>query len=190
MAFQVISSHLNGLHVLKPDVFGDFRGFFMESFHAERFRELGFPVDFVQDNHSRSAKGVVRGLHFQWDPPQGKLMRVTRGSAFCVAVDIRKGSPSYGEWYGLELSEENKLMIWGEAGYARGFCALEDDTEVQYKCTGIYNAKGESGILWNDPAIGIPWPIENNTLSDKDSQAQTLSEWEKRPESEGFVYSG
>ncbi|MDH5682432.1 MAG: dTDP-4-dehydrorhamnose 3,5-epimerase [Spirochaetota bacterium] len=189
MAFHIISSHLNGLFVIKPDIYQDERGFFMESFHSEKFAALGFPSEFLQDNHSRSAKGVVRGLHFQWDPPQGKLMRVTRGAAYCVAVDIRKGSPSFGQWYGLELSDENKLMIWGGAGYARGFCSLVDETEVQYKCTDNYNAKGESGILWNDPSVAIAWPIENCLLSQKDSQAQTLSEWFKTPESEHFKYS-
>ena len=171
-----------------PEVIGDERGFFMETYRDDQFKMIGLPAVFVQDNHSRSSKGVIRGLHFQWDPLMGKLMRVTDGSAFLVAVDIRKGSPTLGQWIGLEVSAENKKQIWAPAGFARGFCVLSDFAEIQYKCTGIYNPKNESEILWNDPEIGIKWPIENPLLSTKDVRAQTLSQWLKRSESDYFCY--
>ena len=181
---------LNGLVVLVPEIFQDSRGFFLESFRADQFRDLGLPTDFVQDNHSRSAKGVVRGLHFQWEPPMGKLMRVTAGSAFLVAVDIRKGSPTLGQWFGVEASTENRRMVWAPAGFARGFCSLVDGTEIQYKCTGIYNQKGESGIRWSDPAIGVQWPVIDAVVSDKDRVAQTLEEWLSSSNSDHFRWSG
>lgn len=160
----------------------------METFRADQFAEFGLPVNFVQDNHSRSARNVLRGLHFQWDPPMAKLMRVTYGSAFLVAVDIRKGSPTLGQWFGLECSAENKLQVYAPAGFARGFCVLSDFAEVQYKCTGIYNPKAESGIRWNDPAIGIRWPVAEPLLSNKDANARTLAEWLASPESGHFLY--
>ena len=128
--------------VVVPEIFQDSRGFFMETFRTDQFVALGLPHEFVQDNHSRSSKGVVRGLHFQWDPPMGKLMRVTLGSAFLVAVDIRKGSPTLGQWCGIEASAENRREVWAPAGFARGFCVLSDVAEIQYKCTGLYNNKG------------------------------------------------
>ena len=188
MKLSIESRHLNGVAVVVPEVFEDSRGFFLEAFRKDQFLELGLPGEFVQDNHSRSAKGVVRGLHFQWEPPMGKLMRVTIGSAFLVAVDIRKGSPTLGKWFGLEVSAANKKQVWAPAGFARGFCVLSEVAEIQYKCTGLYNNKAESGILWNDPAIGIQWPLQSPTLSGKDQQAQTLSQWLKRPESNHFVF--
>ncbi len=188
MQVKVESRHLGEVVVLSPGVFYDDRGFFMEVFRADQFAELGLPIDFVQDNHSRSVRGVIRGLHFQWDPPIGKLMRVTVGKAFVVAVDIRKGSPTLGRWYGCEISAEDKKQVWAPAGFARGFCVTSDVAEVQYKCTGIYNPKTESGILWNDPAIGIRWPVKEAILSGKDSNARTLDQWLKSPESENFRY--
>jgi len=188
MQIKIESEHLNGLKVLVPEVFEDERGFFMEVFRADQFKELGLPHEFVQDNHSKSSKGVLRGLHFQWEPPMGKLMRVTQGSAFLVAVDIRKGSPTLGKWFGIEVSEQNKKQVWAPAGFARGFCVLSETAEIQYKCTGTYNNKGESGILWNDPAIGIEWPVTGPTLSDKDTKAQTLDQWLKSPDSDNFKY--
>lgn len=189
MQVKVESEHLNGLKVLVPDVFQDERGFFMEVFRADQFSELGIPTVFVQDNHSRSAQGVLRGLHFQYDPPMGKLMRVTLGSAFLVAVDIRKGSPTLGQWFGIEVSAVNKKQVWAPAGFARGFYTLSEFAEIQYKCTGIYNNKGESGILWNDPAIGIKWPTgQEPILSKKDENAQTLEQWLEKPESDYFRY--
>ncbi|HZT73242.1 MAG TPA: dTDP-4-dehydrorhamnose 3,5-epimerase [Terriglobales bacterium] len=187
MPFRIEPIHLPGALVIENDAFRDERGFFREVFRADRFRELGLPAEFVQDNHSGSKRGVVRGLHFQWEPPMGKLMRVTVGAAFLVAVDIRKGSPTLGKWVGIEASAENGKQLWAPAGFARGFCALTD-CEVQYKCTGVYNAQGESGIRWNDPAIGIAWPVANPSLSAKDAAAQTLAEWLARPESDRFRF--
>jgi dTDP-4-dehydrorhamnose 3,5-epimerase len=188
MEIKIESRHLQDVAVLVPDIFQDSRGFFMETFREDQFKAHGLPYHFVQDNHSRSAKGVVRGLHFQWEPPMGKLMRVTQGSAFLVAVDIRKGSPTLGKWAGIEASAENRREVWAPAGFARGFCVLSDFAEIQYKCTGAYNNKGESGILWNDPAIGIQWPVTNAELSEKDKKAQTLAQWLASPASENFKY--
>ncbi len=188
MPFTIESTHLNGITVLKTQVFEDARGFFLEAYRKDQFQQLGLPSDFVQLNHSRSVRGVIRGLHFQWEPPMGKLMRVTVGSAFLVAVDIRKGSPTLGQWFGVEASAEDKRQVWAPAGFVRGFCVLSDVAEVQYMCTGIYNSKGESGIRWNDPAIGIRWPATQPMLSDKDAHAQTLAEWSARPESNHFHY--
>lgn len=174
--------------VVVPEVFKDSRGFFSETFRADQFKLLGLPTEFVQDNHSRSTRGVVRGLHFQWAPPMGKLMRVTLGSAFLVAVDIRKGSPTLGKWAGIMASDENRRQVWAPAGFARGFCVLSDVAEIQYKCTGIYSSHAESGILWNDPQIGIEWPLTEVQLSDKDRKAQTLAQWLASPESANFSY--
>ena len=188
MEIKAESRHLGDVVVLVPEIFQDSRGFFMETFRADQFAALGLPNEFVQDNHSRSTKGVVRGLHFQWDPPMGKLMRVTLGTAFLVAVDIRKGSPTLGQWCGIEASAENRREVWAPAGFARGFCVLSDVAEIQYKCTGFYNNKGESGILFNDPDIGVEWPVREPSLSDKDRRAQTLKEWLARPESDYFRY--
>lgn len=181
MGFRIESRHRGQVVVLVPEVFEDERGFFMETFRADTFKALGLPYEFPQDNHSRSRCGVIRGLHFQWDPPISKLMRVTYGTAFLVAVDIRKGSPTFGKWFGLEVSAESKKQVWAPAGFARGFCALSDFAEVEYKCTSIYNPKSESGIRWNDPDIGIEWPIANPILSPKDRDAQTLAEWAASP---------
>jgi dTDP-4-dehydrorhamnose 3,5-epimerase len=189
MQIKVESRHFGDVAVIVPDVFRDDRGFFTETFRADQFEELGLPTVYVQDNHSRSAKGVVRGLHFQWEPPMGKLMRVTLGAAFLVAVDIRKGSPTLGQWVGVEATAENRRNVWAPAGFARGFCALADGTEIQYKCTGIYNNKAESGILWNDPVIGIEWPLKDVIVSDKDHKAQTLAQWLASPQSNHFQYS-
>ena len=189
MQLKVESRWLGDVVVVVPEIFQDSRGFFTETFRADQFKALGLPTEFVQDNHSRSAKGVVRGLHFQWDPPMGKLMRVTVGSAFLVAVDIRKGSPTLGKWVGFEASTENRRQVWAPAGFARGFCALSDGTEIQYKCTGIYNNKAESAIRWNDPAIGIQWPLGDVSVSDKDRNAMTLAEWLRSPDSDNFFYS-
>ena len=190
MSFQIESRHLGGdLVVLAPDVMGDQRGFFMETFRADQFRALGLPHEFPQDNQSRSQRGVVRGLHFQWDPPMGKLMRVTRGAAFLVAVDIRKGSPTLGQCFGIEVSEENKKQVWAPAGCARGFCVLSDYADIQYKCTATYNPRAESGIRWDDPAIGIEWPVSEAILSEKDRKARTLEQWLATPESDNFTYA-
>ena len=189
MNINVESTHLNGIVVLRPDLFKDDRGFFLEAFRKDQFLQLGLPGEFVQENHSGSVRNVVRGLHFQWEPPMGKLMRVTVGTAFLVAVDIRKGSPTVGQWFGLEVSAESRRQVWAPAGFARGFCVLSDFAEIQYKCTGIYSNTGESGIRWNDPAIGVLWPVTKPIISKKDEIAQTLAEWHRRPESDHFVYS-
>lgn len=188
MQIRIESRHLQDVAVLIPEIFQDSRGFFSETFRADQFEALGLPTQFVQDNHSRSVKGVIRGLHFQWDPPMGKLMRVTVGAAFLAAVDIRKGSPTLGEWVGVEASADNRRCVWAPAGFARGFCALSDVTEIQYKCTGIYNGKAESAIRWNDPAIGIQWPIEDAIVSEKDRNARLLAEWLATPDSDNFIY--
>lgn len=188
MAFEVVSRHFGEVVVLTSKAFEDQRGFFMEAYREDQFRELGLPPIFVQDNHSSSKKGVLRGLHFQWEPPMGKLMRVTRGAAFLVAVDLRLGSPTLGKWVGVEATPENRMQVWAPACFARGFCALADNTEVQYKCTGIYNSKAESAIRWNDPAIGILWPVKDLIISEKDRNAQTLAEWLASPDSRQFVY--
>jgi dTDP-4-dehydrorhamnose 3,5-epimerase len=186
MEIGIESRHLGEIVVLVPEIFQDARGFFMETFREDRFMALGLPSHFVQDNHSRSVKGVLRGLHFQWDPPMGKLMRVPLGCAFLVAVDIRTGSPTLGEWFGLEVSAENRRQVWAPAGFARGFCVLSEVAEIQYKCTGLYNSKGESGILWNDPQIAVEWPVSGPCLSEKDQKAQTLEQWLTKPESRNF----
>jgi len=183
---RIESRHLGDVVVLVPEVFQDSRGFFMETFREDQFKTLGLPYQFVQDNHSRSVKGVLRGLHFQWAPPMGKLMRVPLGTAFLVAVDIRKESPTLGKWVGVEASAENRRQVWAPAGFARGFCVLSDVAEIQYKCTGLYNSKAESGIRWDDPEIGIQWPLSDVQLSEKDRKAQTLAQWLAAPESEHF----
>src|SRR5271170_8024649 len=172
MQIKVESRGLGDVVVVVPEVFQDSRGFFTETYRADQFKALGLPTEFVQDNHSRSVKGTVRGLHFQWEPPMGKLMRVTAGAAFLVAVDVRKGSPTLGKWVGIEASAVNRRQVWAPAGFARGFCVLSESAEIQYKCTGLYNNKAESGILWNDPAIGIEWPVtpSNAELSEKDKK--------------------
>ena len=188
MPYRIESRPLADAAVLVPSVFEDQRGFFMEAFRADQFKALGLPDHFPQDNHSRSSKGVLRGLHFQWDPPMAKLMRVTTGAAYLVAVDIRKGSPTLGQWFGVEVSAENRRQVFAPAGFARGFCVLSDFAELQYKCTGIYNPKAESGIRWDDPKIGIKWPVTDPILSAKDAQAQTLHEWLNSSASDNFRY--
>ena len=176
--------------MIVPEIIEDERGCFMETFKADTFEALGLPNLFVQDNHSRSKKGVVRGLHFQWDPPMGKLMRVTVGSVFLVSVDIRKGSPTLGQWFGLEVSAENRRQVWAPAGFARGLCVISEFAEVQYKCTNQYNSKGESGIRFDDPDVGVPWPkVGNYLLSEKDRNAQSLAQWLSSPNSEYLRYS-
>ena len=188
MGFMIESRHLEDIVVIVPKTHPDDRGFFMEVYRADQFRDLGLPSEFVQDNHSFSRKGVVRGLHFQWEPLMGKLMRVSRGTAFLVAVDIRKGSPTLGQWFGLEASAENMKQVWAPAGFARGFCALTDEVEVQYKCTGIFNDRAESAIRWDDPDVGVEWPLKEVRLSDKDRNAHSLRAWLTSPDAEHIAY--
>jgi dTDP-4-dehydrorhamnose 3,5-epimerase len=169
-----IETSLPGVILIEPKVLADDRGFFLESYHLGRFRENGLDATFVQDNHSRSRRGVLRGLHYQEPNGQGKLVRCTRGVLFDVAVDIRRGSPAFGKWYSVEISEENKKMLWIPAGFAHGFCALTDEADLLYKCTALYDAKSDRSILWNDPEIGIQWPLADPILSPKDSDAPLL----------------
>jgi len=167
---------LPGVVLIEPDVLGDDRGFFMETWNAARFREAGLDLRFVQDNQSRSARGVLRGLHYQEPNAQGKLVRCARGALFDVAVDIRRGSPTFGRWYGVELSEQNRLMLWIPPGFAHGFCALTDMADLVYKCTAFYDAASDRAIRWDDPEIGIAWPVTAPTLSAKDAGAPRLQD--------------
>lgn len=179
--FTFNKTSIEGVHVIEPTVFGDERGYFMETYHAEEFREVGLDFNFVQDNQSKSKKGVLRGLHFQYTKPQGKLVRVIKGEVFDVAVDLRKDSPTYGQWEGIILSEENKKQFYVPEGFAHGFLVLSDEAEFTYKCTNFYDAADEGGILWNDPDIGIEWPlgdIENVSLSEKDKLWKSFKETE------------
>ena len=175
---KVISTDIDGLLVVEPNVFGDDRGFFFESFNARRFAELtGVDAEFVQDNHSRSAKNVLRGLHYQIEQAQGKLVRVTAGAVFDVAVDLRKSSPTFGKWFGIELSAENKRQLWIPPGFAHGFLVTSDAAEFLYKTTDYYAPQHERAILWNDPAIGIEWPLQGDPLlSGKDQKGALLAE--------------
>ncbi len=174
---NVIQTKLKDCVIIEPKVFGDHRGFFLETFQADRYREMaGISLPFVQDNHSRSAKGVLRGLHFQKTKPQGKLVRVVSGEVYDVAVDIRTDSPSFGQWEGVILSEENKRQFWVPPGFAHGFVVLSDTADFEYKCTDYYDPNDEGSLIWNDPAMAITWPLENPTLSDKDSVAPTFAE--------------
>jgi len=174
---NVIKTKLDGCVIIEPKVFGDERGFFLETFQAERYAsEAGITLPFVQDNHSRSSKNVLRGLHFQKTKPQGKLVRVVRGHVYDVAVDTRKGSPTYGQWEGLILSEENKTQLWVPPGFAHGFVVLSDTADFEYKCTDYYDPSDEGSILWNDPDLNISWPIDNPILSNKDARADRLAD--------------
>ena len=173
---KAIQTAIEGVLVLEPKVFGDARGFFMESYNRRAFAEAtGQDVDFVQDNHSRSRKGVLRGLHYQIQQPQGKLVRVTSGAVFDVAVDIRRDSPTFGRWAGATLSAQNRRQLWIPPGFAHGFCVTGETALFCYKCTELYAPEHEGSILWNDPAIGIAWPLEHPTLSAKDAAAPPLA---------------
>lgn len=177
--FKFIKTSIEGVYVIEPTVFGDERGYFMETYHKDEFKEAGLDLNFVQDNQSKSTKGVIRGLHFQYERPQGKLVRVIKGAVFDVAVDLRRNSPTYGKWEGVILSEENKKLFYVPEGFAHGFLVLSDEAEFTYKCTDFYDSEDEGGILWNDPEIGILWPvndIENVVLSEKDKKWKTLKE--------------
>lgn len=177
MGLIKISEHLSGVILFKPQIFEDERGFFMETWRSDQFAEWGLPNLFLQDNHSSSVKGVIRGMHFQYDPPMGKLIRVTSGSAFVVEVDIRHNSPTLGQWVGFDLTAENKHLVWVPPGFANGFLATSDYCEMQYKCTALWNKNGESSINWKDPKIGINWQCDQPILSEKDKNAQMLDEW-------------
>jgi len=171
---RVDSCELDGLLVVYPDVFADSRGWFYESHNAEKFKALGIETVFVQDNHSRSVKNTLRGLHYQKNPGQIKLVRCTLGTIWDVAVDIRKESKTFGKWYATELSEENKKFLYIPKGFAHGFCVLSDYAEVQYKCSSVYNGAEEAGYAWDDPGIGIKWPVSEPVLSQRDLQNPRL----------------
>jgi dTDP-4-dehydrorhamnose 3,5-epimerase len=190
MRLHIEKTPLEGcLLISHPDLFEDERGFFLEVFRADEYEKNGLPTQFLQENHSRSKRGVVRGLHFQFDKPMAKLMRVTYGCCMLVAVDIRKGSPTVGQWYGTEVSAENKKQLFAPPGFARGFVVLSEFAELQYKCTALYNPAGEGAIRWNDPAIGITWPGSNPVLSQKDANAGSLDDWLNSPQAEIFRYN-
>lgn len=172
---NVFKTKLQDCVIIEPRVVGDERGFFLETFQADRYAELaGITLPFVQDNHSRSSKNVLRGLHFQKTKPQGKLVRVVRGQVYDVAVDIRHGSSTFGQWEAVILSEENKVQFWVPPGFAHGFVVLSDTADFEYKCTDYYDPADEGGISWSDSDLDIPWPIDNPKLSDKDANANKL----------------
>jgi dTDP-4-dehydrorhamnose 3,5-epimerase len=171
---RVEESSLPGVVVVQPKAFGDARGFFFESFHAERYAASGITLPFVQDNVSRSTRGTLRGLHFQEPKSQGKLVFVTRGSVFDVAVDVRKGSAHFGKWFGLELSDENHKQLWVPPGFAHGFCVTSEIADFAYKCTDFYAPECERSIRWDDPDLAIDWPIREPNLSPKDAAAPLL----------------
>ena len=176
---EIIKTSIEGLLIIKPDVFKDERGYFFESYNKERFAKEGLVMNFVQDNESKSGRGVIRGLHFQKPPfAQGKLVRVVKGSVMDVAVDIRKNSPTYGKWESRILSEENKEMFWIPEGFAHGFITLEDNTVFSYKCTNVYNKLSEGSLRWNDPDLNIQWNFETPILSDKDKLSPLFKDFE------------
>jgi dTDP-4-dehydrorhamnose 3,5-epimerase len=173
---KVFETKLKDCVIIEPKIFGDDRGFFLETFQAERYAELaGITLPFVQDNHSRSSKGVLRGLHFQKLKPQGKLVRVVKGLVYDVVVDIRKGSLTFGHWESVILSEDNKTQLWVPPGFAHGFLVLSDTADFEYKCTDYYDSSDENSILWSDPDLNISWPINSPILSEKDANAETLA---------------
>lgn len=176
---NIIKTKLHGVVIIEPKVFGDERGFFLETFHSERYRDAGIDITFVQDNHSRSSGGVLRGLHFQKTKPQGKLVRVVRGEVFDVAVDIRKDSVTFGQWEGVVLSEDNKRQFYVPPGFAHGFVTLSKTADFEYKCTDYYDPSDEGSIRWNDPDIAINWPITLPKLSEKDEIAPLFKEFKK-----------
>ena len=184
---RVIPTELPEVLVIEPQVHVDGRGFFVETYHAERYRLHGISAPFVQDNHSRSVSGTLRGLHLQIRRPQGKLVRVIEGQVFDVAVDVRRGSPTLGRWIGVELSAENYRQVYIPPGFAHGFCVISPVAQVEYKCTDFYDPGGELGIAWNDPAIAIEWPVSEPLLSPRDVRHRKLAEitdelpaWERR----------
>jgi len=173
---RIEETPLAGVRIVEPSVFGDPRGWFMETFNADVFRAAGLPENFAQDNHSYSARGVVRGLHYQLEQPQGKLVRCVRGAILDVAVDIRRGSPTFGQSVSVELSEGNKRMLWIPPKFAHGFCALTENVEVIYKCTTLWHKASDTTLLWNDPELAIDWRVSEPIVSAKDQQGRTLRE--------------
>jgi dTDP-4-dehydrorhamnose 3,5-epimerase len=178
---NVIATPLPGAMVVEPRVFGDARGFFLETFHTAKFAAAGLPTTFVQDNWSRSAKNTLRGLHFQHPCGQGKLVWCVRGAVWDAIVDLRVGSPAFGRWFGLELSESNKKQLWVPPGFAHGFCVLSDEADFVYKCTELYAPENEQALLWNDPAVGVQWPVAEPLLSAKDQKGLPLAKLTNLP---------
>ena len=172
---RLLPTGLAGIVIIEPDVHHDGRGFFLETYHAERYREYGIEGPFVQDNHSRSVAATLRGLHLQVGRAQGKLIRVTEGEIFDVAVDVRRGSPTFRQWVGVNLTAESFKQIYVPPGFAHGFCVVSADAQVEYKCTDIYDPASEVGIAWNDPDLGISWPVANPILSDRDRRHPKLA---------------
>lgn len=187
--FKFIETPIRDLYVIEPMVFGDSRGYFMESYSKRDFFEAGLTMEFVQDNESKSKKGVLRGLHFQTNHTQGKLVRVVKGEVFDVAVDLRGGSPSFGQWHGVMLTEKNKRQFYMPEGFAHGFLVVSDEAVFQYKCTDYYAPEYDSGIVWNDPDIGIKWPLEKVNevvLSEKDNSQQSFKAFRRKENP--FIY--
>jgi len=177
---RFVPTEIPGVVIVEPDVHRDGRGYFVETYHAEKYRAAGIPGPFVQDNHSRSVGGTLRGLHLQLQHPQGKLVRVVEGEIFDVAVDVRRGSPTIGRWVGVMLSADDFKQCYVPPGFAHGFCVTSPIALVEYKCTDIYDPKSEIGVAWNDPALAIPWPVSKPILSDRDRRYSTLAELSDR----------
>jgi len=177
---QVIDLPLAGLKLIKPRVFPDRRGFFVETYQLPRYREFGVECEFVQDNHSRSARGTLRGLHYQASPGQAKLIRVATGTIYDVAVDIRPDSPTFGKWYGTYLTAEEHEQVFIPVGFAHGFCVMSEAADVLYKVSTVYDPKTESGIRWNDPEIGVEWPVKEPLLSPRDEQTESFADYARR----------
>jgi dTDP-4-dehydrorhamnose 3,5-epimerase len=173
---KVSTTPLEGVLIVEPKVFGDHRGFFLETYNRDRYREAGLNIDFVQDNHSKSTKNILRGLHYQVKRPQAKLVWVVAGSIYDVAVDIRLGSPTYGKWFGMTLNAETKQQLYVPAGFAHGFAVTSETAEVYYKCTDFYDPKDEGGVIWNDPDLKIDWPMSDPVLSAKDAALPQLKD--------------
>ena len=182
---KVVQTAIPGVVILEPKVFGDSRGFFLETYNAQRYAEAGVPGPFVQDNLSRSVKGTLRGLHFQQPNPQGKLVQCLAGAVWDVAVDVRQGSPTFGRWVGVELTADNRRQLWVPPGFAHGFCVLTDSADFQYKCTALYAPGAEGSVRWNDPQLGIAWPVPQPLLSAKDAAAPLLADAPVLPTYEG-----
>lgn len=179
---KLLPCPIEGLKVIQLQLHGDARGFFVERYHRQKLADLGLDAEFVQDNHSRSAPGILRGLHYQHTPPQGKLVGVTRGAVWDVAVDIRPESPTYGQYHAVELTGENGVLFWIPAGFAHGFCVLGDEpADMLYKVSGLYNAAGEGGIRYDDPELKLDWPLKNPTISARDEGLMSFANYKKNP---------
>ena len=189
---RLVETKIKDVYIIEPDVFGDHRGFFMESYNKEKFEKLGLKFDLIQDNHSLSVEpGVIRGLHFQKDPKaQTKIVRVLTGAIYDVVVDLRRDSPTFGEWVGVHLSEENKFQLVVPKGFAHGFCTILPNTQVFYKVDEYYSQEHDSGILWNDPDLGIDWPTTDPILSDKDRKQPTFKEFVRQLDTNNFTEAG